>query len=907
MQDPHLLPKQVVLEELETDRRVGLTTQTAQQRLLKIGPNALAQPPRLSLWQQLAASFKEPLVIILLIAVVLAWGSAGYDFFVRHDPQHGMAAIYESVAIMFLIGINVALALWQTRAAEKSMAALQQKAARHATVLRDSDWQQVPAAQLVPGDIIKVQTGDFIEADVRWLHVAELQTNEAHLTGEAEPVSKQTHTIAEAELGDRTNLGFSGATVTHGNGIGVVVATGMNSQLGEIATMLNQTPTSKTPIERTINQLSKRLMMVALVVVAATLALELFKAYQATQTLSVAAVAESLSTAIALAVAAIPDALPAVLAIVLTIGATQLYRHRGLIRSLNAVETLGATSFIASDKTGTLTQNQMTVTRFWANGAFFSVEGTGFDPAGEILADGEATDYSEFIDAAILNNEAEVREDEDGRFVPFGNPTDVALVVMGHKAGRDRDALLAGGIEIVRVLPFDSTRKMMSVVVKHNGQYRVLTKGAPDVVMQRVDAEVAAQVEKVVLTFASEALRTLAVAARDIEEDLALHGDVLALEQHLTLLGVAGIIDPPRPEVRQSVATLHQAGIAVVMITGDHAATAKAIALRLGIIDSAAARVVEGRELETLDDEALFTLVPDVRVYARVSPAHKQRIVAALQRHQEVVAMTGDGINDAPALQAADIGVAMGINGTEVTKEAADLILLDDKFTTIEASVAAGRTIFANIKNFMRHELTTNVAEVLALLLGVVLMTRPIGQVTATTPVLTALMVLWVNMVSDALPSFALGYDVPEADLMKQPPRDVHQSVLKGMLGRIFLRGIVMGTLVYLAFIWAASAGMAPEKAQTVAFLTLVFGQLWHVFDARSTRTLFHRNPFANGKLLIAVAFAAVASLLVTLMPFFNTVMGTTPLSAPLYLAVIFLPALPTLILSGIVALIKRG
>lgn len=387
---------------------------------------------------------------------------------------------------------------------------------------------------------------------------------------------------------------------------------------------------------------------------------------------------------------------------------------------------------------------------------------------------------------------------------------------------------------------------------------------------------------------------------RDIDEDLALHGSTAELEQHLTLLGIAGIIDPPRPEVRQSVTTLHQAGIQVVMITGDHAVTARAIALKLGIVTDPSARVVEGKQLEAMTDEDLFRLAPSIRVYARVSPEHKQRIVRALQWHGETVAMTGDGINDAPALRAADIGIAMGINGTEVTKDAADLILLDDKFTTIERSVRAGRTIFGNIKNFMRHELTTNVAEVLALLFGVLLMTQPVGQVAATTPTLTALMVLWVNMISDALPSFALGYDVPEADLMNQPPRNVKQSILHGMLGRIFLRGIVMGGLVYVAFIWAASQGMSGAEAQTLAFLTLVFGQLWHVFDARSTRTLFARNPFENYQLLLAVAFAAVASLLVTIMPFFNEVMGTAPLSSTLYAAVVFIPALPTLILSGI-------
>ncbi|WP_125702352.1 cation-translocating P-type ATPase [Lacticaseibacillus daqingensis] len=917
-QPPYSQHKADVLAALNTDRTHGLTAAAAAQRLTQDGPNALPTPPRPSAWRQFADTLKEPLVIILFIAVFLAWGSAAYDFLVTGNEAHGMAAIYESIAILLLIFVNSGLGFWQAQNAQKSLDALKSMADHHANALRDGEWVTVPAETLVPGDIISVKTGDFIEADVRWLHRAELQVNEAHLTGEAEPVAKQTHALSgDVELGDRTNMGYSGSMVTHGNGLGVVVGTGMNTELGKIATLLNQVADKKTPIERTIANLTKKLMVVAIAIVFLTLGLELFKAYQTTGALSFDAVAESLSTAIALAVAAIPDALPAVLSIVLTIGATMLAKNNGLIKSLNSVETLGSTSFIASDKTGTLTKNQMTVTCFYANGATYTVEGNGYEPIGEILPDddNDTPGFNRFMLASVLNNEAAIVEDDNGHSAPFGNPTDVALVVMGHKVDMERDTLLdknnALDIEIVRVLPFDSTRKMMSVVIKDRDQYQVLTKGAPDVILTHTDwvenhnqldsiEDARGAVEAQVLDFASQALRTIAVAVRDIDRDLALHGTTADLEHHLTLLGVAGIIDPPRPEVRQSVRTLHEAGVQVVMITGDHAVTARAIAIKLGIVADDTAPVVEGRQIEAMSDEELFAVVPDIRVYARVSPEHKQRIVHALQQHEEIVAMTGDGINDAPALRAADIGIAMGINGTEVTKDAADLILLDDKFTTIENSVKAGRTIFGNIKNFMRHELTTNVAEVLALLFGVLLMTHQVGQVAATVPTLTALMVLWVNMVSDALPSFALGYDVPEADLMKQPPRNVRASILDGMLVRIFVRGIVMGGLVYVAFLWGAHAGMTAAEAQTLGFLTLVFGQLWHVFDARSTRTLFRRNPFENGKLLAAVAFAAIASLLVTLFPFFNTVMGTAPLTAPLYLAVIFLPAIPTFVLSGV-------
>ncbi len=415
-------------------------------------------------------------------------------------------------------------------------------------------------------------------------------------------------------------------------------------------------------------------------------------------------------------------------------------------------------------------------------------------------------------------------------------------------------------------------------------------------------------IDQTILDFAGDALRTIAITQREVTEKQALEATSEELERELCFLGVVGIIDPPREEVKASIKKLTAASVNVVMITGDHDVTAKAIAKQLGIIQSDNARVIVGRTLEKMSDEDLAKVVMDTNVYARVTPEHKQRIVKQLQKHKQVVAMTGDGINDAPALKAADIGIAMGINGTEVTKDAADLILLDDKFTTIEKSVESGRTIFSNILNFMRHELTTNVAEVLSLLLGVFLITAPIGQVTAVTPTLTALMVLWVNMISDSLPSFALGYDRPESDLMKQQPRNTQQSILaNGMLRRVLVRGGVMGGLVFVAFVWAASQGFSVAQSQTIAFLTLVFGQLWHVYDARSANTLFDRNPFSNSRLTLAVGFAATSSILVTLIPFFNHVMGTASLSMGLYAGIIVISAIPTFVLSGIKKLVKRG
>ncbi len=593
-------------------------------------------------------------------------------------------------------------------------------------------------------------------------------------------------------------------------------------------------------------------------------------------------------------------------------------KNKGLIKTLSSVETLGSTSYICSDKTGTLTQNEMTVTKFYANGQLYTVEGLGYDIKGGvslISQENKEKNFEQFMESIVLCNDSSLKEVE-GQIKTFGNPTEIALTVLGAKTGYKKDDLLEN-VRVVRTLPFSSSRKMMSVIIENDRGYFLYTKGAPDVLIERCSGFlINNQIDKsekekdnfvkIVDTYAEEALRTLAVAYKKIDENEALNGNTEELEKDFILTGVAGIIDPPREEVKESIRQLHEANINVVMITGDHEKTARAIAYDLGIVKSKEAKVLKGIDLEEMSDQELYEEVRNINVYARVSPEHKQRIVKQLQSHKQVVAMTGDGVNDAPALRAADIGVAMGITGTEVTKDSADLILLDDKFTTIEKSVYSGRTIYANIKNFMRHELTTNVAEVLALILGLVLFRKAVGDVAAMTPTLTALMVLWVNMVSDAIPSFSLGYDVAETDLMKEKPRDSNQSILANYTwSRVLIRGTIMGGMVYLSFLLAAQNGLSASEAQTVAFLTLVYGQLWHVFDARSSRTLFRRNPFGNLRLVGAVVFAGVSSFLVTLIPFFNSVMGTAQLTLPIYLMVIFIPALPTLILSGVKEIFK--
>ncbi|WP_334352069.1 cation-translocating P-type ATPase [Companilactobacillus sp. HBUAS56257] len=893
----HQLTTTDVLDKLLVDSNVGLTNEQVQTNRKLYGTNKLDEDKSDPAWKIFLKGFKEPIVIVLIGAIILSLLSSGYAFQIQNNAQHGKEALYEAIAILILVIINATIVFFQEMSTKKSLDALKEMDNRTTVVLRDNKWQAIPTTALVVGDIIKVKMGDFVEADVRWIKSSELSVIESHLTGEPDAIQKATHALdADTELAERTNMGYSGSSVANGSGVGVVVGIGENTELGNIASMLRNTDKKTSPLQITIKKLTATLMKVSGGIVLLTFIIGIIKAGE----LSINSLSSVLSTSISLAVASIPDAMPIVLSIVLTIGATKTAINNGLIKSLNSVETLGSTSYICSDKTGTLTQNQMTVTKFYDGHSEFSVSDGDLDVN---------TNLPFFYGAVLVNESSVTRNGDD--FQTFGNPTDIALNVLGQKAGVTKQSLTKDN-QILRTLPFSSDRKMMSVVVKNTQGFRLYTKGAPDVLLNHsqnllIDGQLtkdSSKFENIIDDFAEQALRTIAVAYRDLTKRQAETASLEELEQQLTITGVAGIIDPPRPEVKQSVKTLNDAKIEVVMITGDHAKTARAIAYDLGIVKSKDARVIEGSEIEQMSDDELFNSVIGTNIYARVTPEHKQRIIKQLQRHKQVVAMTGDGVNDAPALKAADIGIAMGINGTEVTKDSADLILLDDKFTTIEKSVRSGRMIYANIKNFMRHELTTNVAEVMSLLFGLFL-TQSVGQVPAGTATLSALMVLWVNMISDSIPSFALGYDVAESDIMKEKPRDVNESILKNTWSRVLVRGTIMGAMVYLGFIWAAQMGATSNQAQTVAFLTLVFGQLWHVFDARSSKSIFRRNPFENKHLIAAVLFAGISSILVTAIPFFNVVMGTAQLPGIVYWIVIFVPALPTFILSGIKELFR--
>lgn len=625
---------------------------------------------------------------------------------------------------------------------------------------------------------------------------------------------------------------------------------------------------------------------------------------------------EMLNTAISLSVAAIPEGLPTVVTIVLTLGSQTMARKNALARKLSSVETLGTTTVICSDKTGTLTQNQMQVMKVWAGGQTWEVTGEGFDPRGAFIGEDGApariedhVDLRRMLTVSAFCNEAELT-DVDGRPGVQGNPTEGALVVAAAKAGIDRAALEKEvGIEKLQSFPFDSTRKMMSILSRvPNIGHALGAKGAPDVILRRashvlIDGEIVeldaarrAEIEAVIARFGAEALRTLAVAYKIVDGDPS----TTTMDDHETdviFLGVHGIMDPPRPEVAPAVADATNAGVRTIMITGDHAGTAEAIATSIGIKTRPEQTVHTGAELDHLSDEGLREVVRHAAVFARVTPEYKLRIVEALQANGEVAAMTGDGVNDAPALRTADIGIAMGITGTSVAKDSASLILLDDNFSTIVRAVREGRRIYDNLRKFVRQALTANVAEVSAILFAFLLM--------GDDPLLTLapLMILWINLVSDGLPALALGVEPAELDVMAKAPRGRGESLFAGGLKeRILIRGLAIGGLTYYAFQEALGQGYEVAYAQTAAFATLVFAQLWHIFDSRTAATLFQSNPLENRVLLGAVALSAGLSLLAIYTPPGHFVLGTTPLSGQDLLAAFFLAALPTLALSGLKA-----
>ena len=895
---PKLSPRQVYARDVQAvgqalgvEVETGLTAAEAARRLESVGPNRLSEGKKDSPLVLFLRQFANPLLIILLVGAAIS----GYT-----------AHWVDAIAIAVIVLINAMISFVQEYKAEQSLAALSEMAAPLANIRRDNDWHEIPALDIVPGDVLRIKAGDILAADVRLVEANRLQIEEAALTGESEPVDKHAMAIedeGDIVLAERLNMGFSSTRVTNGAGLGLVTGTGMDTEVGHIAELMSTATQPKTPLQERIESLSRILIGSALFIVAIIIGLGIANGMDAI---------EMLNTAISLSVAAIPEGMPTIVTIVLTLGSQAMARQKALVRQLNSVETLGTTSVICSDKTGTLTQNQMQVMRLWAGGETWTVTGQGFDPDGAILdAEGNEADVANNVDLrAMLEisaycNEARLVE-VDGRPAIQGNPTEGALVVAAAKAGISRAELKERPTETLQSFPFDSTRKMMSVLVRPpDGRTYLIAKGAPDVILSRatrillneeeveLNDERRAEIEQVIDSFGGDALRTLAIAYKLVESEPS--GDTAEdHEQDIVLIGVHGIMDPPRPQVPAAVAEAASAGVRTVMITGDHAVTANAIAEQIGIKTSAGQTVHTGAELDTLDDRQLAEIVKHAAVFARVTPEHKLRIVNALQANGEVAAMTGDGVNDAPALRSADIGVAMGITGTSVAKESASLVLLDDNFSTIVTAVREGRRIYDNLLKFIRQALTANVAEVSALLFAFLLM----GADPLLT--LTPLMILWINLVSDGIPALTLGLEPAEEDIMRRGPRSRHENVFAGGLGqRIILRGLALGGLSYWLFQQGLAAGRPLEYAQTMAFATLIFAQLWHIFDSRTATTLFRKNPFGNRTLLSAVAVSAVLSLLVIYTPPGNFVLGTVPLTPRHLLEVIAIAALPTLGLSA--------
>ncbi len=887
----HQMQADEVLNLLGADPGSGLSNQESARRLEEVGPNLLASAEAAPWWRILLAQFQDFMVLVLLAATAISY---------LLDEKA------DAITIVIIVILNAVLGFLQEYRAERSLEALKQMTAPTARVRRGGREEQVQARDLVPGDILLLEAGDRVPADARLLEATGVEAEEAALTGESLPVRKNPAWSGgeEAGLGDRRNMLYMGTTLTRGRGTAAVVETGMTTEMGRIAGMIQEVEEEETPLQRRLEQLGKWLVLICLFVCALVVVAGLLRAEE----LSRAEVTRMFLAGVSLAVAAIPEGLPAIVTVALALGVQRMIKRNAIVRKLQAVETLGCASVICSDKTGTLTKNEMMVRAGWAGGTAYEVTGDGYEPEGQFLAGGrkvaplEAPDLAAALRGAALCSNALVLQAGKaarkqlgaktgakpaastgrGAWQLQGDPTEGALVVAAWKAGY-RPERLWQGYRRLHELPFESERRRMSVLVAdERGEAILHTKGAPDTILdlsghillggkvQPLTAELRQAILAENERMAGQALRVIGVAFRTLPE-AELPSDLdeaaRAWERDLIFVGLLGMIDPPRPEVKRAVQAAHRASIRTVMITGDHAGTALAVARELGIAAGEGERAVTGRELDAMSDADLVEAVRNTRVFARVSPQHKLRIVRAFKSLGEIVAMTGDGVNDAPAVKEADIGIAMGRTGTDVTKEASAMILSDDNFATIVAAVEEGRGIYDNIRKFIRYLLSCNTGEVLTMFLAA-LMRLPLP--------LLPIQILFVNLVTDGLPAMALGIDPTEPDVMDRPPRRPDEGVFARRLGiKILGRGMLIGigTLVsFVAAVWmAAQAGvvnplsdpMVLQRARTMALATLVCAQLIHVFDCRSERrTIFETGLFGNPWLVGAVASSATALLL---------------------------------------------
>ncbi|MBS4207679.1 calcium-translocating P-type ATPase, SERCA-type [Bacillus sp. FJAT-50079] len=871
----HEMKRDEIEQALHTSVQTGLSSKVVEHRRKKYSWNELTEGEKQSAILLFFNQFKDFMVLVLLGATLIS----------------GLLGEYiDAIAIMAIVLINGVLGFFQERKAEKSLQALKNLSAPQVLLLRDGKWEKVNSRNVVPGDVIKFSSGDMIGADVRIVIANNLEIEESALTGESIPTTKTAESIEDSQptLGDLHNMAFMGTMVTRGNGIGIVTATGMKTAMGKIADMIQSVEALVTPLQRRLEQLGKILITVALLLTLLVVVAGIVHGHDA-YTMFLAGVS--------LAVAAIPEGLPAIVTVALSLGVQRMIRKNAIVRKLPAVETLGCASVICSDKTGTMTQNKMTVTHMWSGGKTWEIDG---DPTEE-QDDWNVNEVQQLLTFGVLCNHSNlvIRDNEP---VVDGDPTEGALLMAAYQAGIHQEGLRAQ-YTIEKEFPFDSTRKMMSVIVRdHQGKRFVVTKGAPDVLIGKsesilwkgkqclLDTNYAKEVNKAVNELAGAALRTIAIAYKPIQSSFHPSKEE-EVEKGLTFIGLQGMIDPPRPEVKAAVAECKEAGIKTIMITGDHAATACAIAKQLGILQPND-EAMDGKQLNELSVEELEDVVERISVFARVTPEHKLKIVTALQNRGHIVAMTGDGINDAPAIKAADIGIAMGITGTDVAKEASSLILLDDNFATIKAAIKEGRNIYENIRKFIRYLLASNVGEILVMLFAM-LMSLPLP--------LVPIQILWVNLVTDGLPAMALGLDQPEENVMKRKPRHPKESVFARNLGwKIVSRGFLIGLATLIAFIFIYHRNPNDlAYAQTIAFATLVLAQLIHVFDCRSEVSIFSRNPFGNKYLVLAVISSIALLIAVIYIPVLQPIFHTSPVALHDWLLICGMSALPTFLLAG--------
>lgn len=867
-----------VAKHLHVEMDKGLPVKQVTKRREKFGPNVLKEEKSTSIWLIFLKQFQDFMVLVLLAATLIA----------------GLLGEYvDAIAIMVIVIANAFFGFFQEQKAEKSLAKLKELSAPVATVLRDGEWVRIFSQEIVAGDVIRLSSGDRIPADIRITKSASLETEESALTGESLPVMKHAATINQDHLDpqDQRNMAFMGTLVTRGNGIGIVVGTGMNTVMGQIASLMGKTKKIATPLENKLAELGRILIFVALALTALVVIIGVYHGHP---------VYNMFLAGVSLAVAAIPEGLPAIVTVALSLGVQRMIRKKAIVRKLSAVETLGCASVICSDKTGTMTENQMTVKNIFLNNKHLYVTGDGYDIQGGYFLDNTRVDDTfpnllSMLTYGELCNHATLRV-KKGKYVVDGDPTDGALLVAARKIGRKPGQ---DDYKIIKEIPFDSDRKRMSVIVEDKNRQRfVITKGAPDVLLPRssfvqgengrrlLKQKDKQQFETAIDDMAEQALRTIAIAVKPLTNGDTM--DTAFVETELTLVGLYGIIDPPRKEVKQAIAECRNAGIKTVMITGDHVNTARAIAKNLELLPENGL-VLEGSQLNQMSAEELRDCIDLVYVFARVTPEHKLKIVNAFQDKGHIVAMTGDGVNDAPAIKASNIGIGMGQTGTDVTKEASSLVLMDDNFATIKAAIQEGRNIYENIRKFIRYLLASNVGEILVMFFAM-LLALPLP--------LVPVQILWVNLVTDGLPAMALGLDKPEGNVMQRAPRNPREGVFARGLGfKIITRGILIGMVTLAAFM--VTYHNNPDHlvhGQTVAFTTLVMAQLIHVFDCRSEDSVFSRNPFENIYLIWAVLSSILLLLIVIYLEPLQPIFHTTFLGLHDWLLIIFLSALPTVL-----------